>query len=111
MNRCYWCNKELLDNEIALDHYFPRRYGGKLKDNLVISCKSCNSSKHSNFWFKKDNKTKKYKKPKQLLKFEKTEDGHELAIITTIFIIKGKYKKIKNEMYEKYGKEIQEYLA
>ncbi len=40
---CNYCGA--LDN-LALDHIFPRKYGGEDNaDNLIFACRSCNSSK------------------------------------------------------------------
>ena len=40
------CNYCGLSENLALDHIFPQRFGGKDEaDNLICACKSCNSSK------------------------------------------------------------------
>lgn len=42
---CYWCGKKA--EKIELDHYVPISKGGSNSvDNLVVSCKKCNRSKH-----------------------------------------------------------------
>lgn len=42
-NKCSYCG--VTDN-LALDHIFPQKFGGKdAGDNLVYACRSCNSSK------------------------------------------------------------------
>lgn len=44
---CYWCGARNL-KRITIDHYIPLSRGGKHEvGNLVIACKSCNSSKHA----------------------------------------------------------------
>ena len=41
--RCSYCGAT---NDLALDHIFPQKYGGKdAGDNLIYACRSCNSSK------------------------------------------------------------------
>ena len=44
-NRCYWCGKELKEDEITLDHLLELGNGGKKYSikNLVISCEQCNN--------------------------------------------------------------------
>ncbi len=40
------CNYCGATHELALDHIFPQKYGGKdVADNLIFACKTCNSSK------------------------------------------------------------------
>lgn len=40
---CNYCGSH---NGLALDHIFPKRFGGKDNaDNLILACKACNSSK------------------------------------------------------------------
>lgn len=47
--KCFYCAKDLLIEEITLDHVIPMSRGGShKKENLRISCKECN--------LKKDNK-------------------------------------------------------
>ncbi len=42
-NRCSYCGST--DN-LAIDHIFPQKYGGKdVGDNLIRACSTCNSSK------------------------------------------------------------------
>ncbi len=46
--RCYYCNKKIAYKEITMDHLVPLARGGRSsKDNLVPSCKECNTKKHS----------------------------------------------------------------
>jgi hypothetical protein len=41
--KCSYCGNT---NNLALDHIFPQRLGGKdVGDNLIYACRSCNSSK------------------------------------------------------------------
>jgi len=103
---CYWCNQET--NKIHVDHYFPKRFGGTNNTtNLVRSCPDCNLSKNRNFWFKNEkNEILKFNKPKQFVKIEETTEGHRLAIVTTVYIIKKRYKKIIPKLYRKFGQEI-----
>ena len=44
---CCYCGKEITDKEdLTLDHIVPLSKGGEdAKDNLVVSCKACNSEK------------------------------------------------------------------
>lgn len=45
-NFCWYCGKELPPSELTIDHVFPRSKGGKNNmDNIIMACKSCNSSK------------------------------------------------------------------
>ena len=45
-NKCYWCNSEIENNKLHLDHYIPISLGGKSnKENIVVSCSKCNQSK------------------------------------------------------------------
>ncbi len=42
-NKCSYCGST---ENLALDHIFPRKMGGKdAGDNLIYACRSCNSSK------------------------------------------------------------------
>ena len=41
-----FCNYCGCSEKLSLDHIFPRKFGGKDDaDNLILACKSCNSSK------------------------------------------------------------------
>ena len=41
--KCSYCGSI---NDLALDHIFPKKFGGKdVGDNLIYACRSCNSSK------------------------------------------------------------------
>ncbi len=41
--KCSYCGSE---SNLALDHLFPQKFGGKdTGDNLIYACKTCNSSK------------------------------------------------------------------
>jgi len=45
---CFYCKKELCEKEVAIDHVKPySKHGETSLDNLVVSCKSCNSKKHT----------------------------------------------------------------
>ena len=48
-NFCWYCGKEVESkSELTADHIFPRSKGGESSmDNLVLVCKSCNSSKNN----------------------------------------------------------------
>jgi hypothetical protein len=105
-NNCFWCDEKLI--AIDKDHIIPRKWGGGSgKSNLVKSCPRCNRSKNKNFWAKnKEGIVEKYKIPKQFLSFKTTKENHKLAVLTTVFIIKARYKKIKPNIYEEYGLQI-----
>jgi len=49
--KCYWCNKKLnknIDNGYHIDHYVPLSKGGQhTKNNIVISCPTCNLRKNA----------------------------------------------------------------
>lgn len=43
---CYYCKKSFPRNEITMDHMYPRSTGGPtIPQNLIPSCKGCNSKK------------------------------------------------------------------
>jgi len=43
---CYHCGKKFAPQEITMDHQVPLARGGKTgKNNIVASCKICNSQK------------------------------------------------------------------
>lgn len=43
---CWYCGREMPPSELTKDHVFPRRKGGgNDMDNIIMVCKSCNSSK------------------------------------------------------------------
>ena len=45
-NHCWYCGKELPMSQLTRDHVFPRSKGGcNDMDNIIMVCKSCNSSK------------------------------------------------------------------
>lgn len=45
-NYCWYCGKEMPPSELTKDHVFPRIKGGKdCLDNIIMVCKTCNSSK------------------------------------------------------------------
>lgn len=44
--RCHWCGKELEYSEETLDHVIPLSRGGADRfENVVLSCKPCNSDR------------------------------------------------------------------
>lgn len=46
--RCLYCGIGLLESEVTVDHVVPiTRGGSNWSDNLVVCCKSCNSSKNN----------------------------------------------------------------
>lgn len=45
-NFCWYCGKEMDPKELTIDHVFSRSKGGDNDmDNIIMVCKSCNSSK------------------------------------------------------------------
>ncbi len=43
---CYFCKKKFSKTQLTMDHLIPLVRGGKsIKNNIVVSCKSCNSQK------------------------------------------------------------------
>ncbi len=43
---CYYCSKQYKAKELTMDHVVPLSRGGRsTKDNLVMSCKECNTKK------------------------------------------------------------------
>ena len=43
---CYHCGKTFSSKELTMDHLVPLVRGGKTgKNNIVVSCKKCNSQK------------------------------------------------------------------
>ena len=45
-NFCWYCGKEMEPSELTKDHVFPRAKGGVDNlDNIIMVCKTCNSSK------------------------------------------------------------------
>jgi len=45
-NYCWYCGKEVVPTKLTKDHVFPRSKGGDNDmDNIIMVCKSCNSSK------------------------------------------------------------------
>lgn len=44
--KCYYCEKKVAYKNITMDHLVPIARGGRsTKDNLVPSCKECNTQK------------------------------------------------------------------
>lgn len=48
--RCYWCEKELLEEELTLDHVKELSNSGDKYElsNLVLSCEECNNLRSNN---------------------------------------------------------------
>ncbi|MBQ0056705.1 MAG: HNH endonuclease [Bacteroidales bacterium] len=45
-NYCWYCGKEMDSSKLTKDHVFPRSKGGDNDmDNIIMVCKTCNSSK------------------------------------------------------------------
>ena len=45
---CYHCHKKFSIEELTMDHLIPIVRGGRTgKNNVVVSCKTCNSKKSS----------------------------------------------------------------
>lgn len=45
---CYYCGKKFKFKQLTMDHLVPLARGGRsTKDNLVPSCKKCNTKKQS----------------------------------------------------------------
>jgi 5-methylcytosine-specific restriction endonuclease McrA len=45
-NRCQYCGRTFLREQLNLDHVIPRHYGGKTTwENIVCSCIACNTHK------------------------------------------------------------------
>jgi 5-methylcytosine-specific restriction endonuclease McrA len=44
--RCVYCDEDLTDQEIHLDHVIPESQGGPTHfDNLQVTCRRCNTAK------------------------------------------------------------------
>ena len=45
-NYCWYCGKDMEPSKLTTDHVFPRSKGGANDmDNIIMVCKTCNSSK------------------------------------------------------------------
>ncbi len=43
---CWWCAKDLKEDEMTIEHLLPRSSGGTNSwENLRLSCKQCNNSR------------------------------------------------------------------
>ena len=43
---CVYCDEDLIDQEIHLDHVIPESQGGPTTvDNLQVTCRKCNTAK------------------------------------------------------------------
>jgi len=46
--KCFYCNCSLKHKEYQIDHFYPKSIGGKtVIDNLVATCKWCNTMKNA----------------------------------------------------------------
>ena len=46
LGRCHWCGKQFTAEELTMDHIVPVTRGGKAsRNNVVPSCRECNSRK------------------------------------------------------------------
>jgi 5-methylcytosine-specific restriction endonuclease McrA len=44
--RCVYCDEDLTNSEVHLDHVIPESQGGPTTyDNLQVTCRKCNTSK------------------------------------------------------------------
>ena len=51
-NTCQYCGKSFSFKDLTLDHVIPKSKGGlKTWENIVASCKKCNSLKGNNYLF------------------------------------------------------------
>ena len=45
---CYYCEERFASEELTMDHKVPLARGGRsTKSNVVVACKTCNTSKKS----------------------------------------------------------------
>lgn len=50
-SRCWWCDVELLETEITLDHLIPKSRGGSNSyENLRLACRKCNGSRGNSLY-------------------------------------------------------------
>lgn len=48
---CQYCNKQLVETDIQIDHVVPFCCGGSKESwNLVVSCRACNITKRDKVW-------------------------------------------------------------
>jgi 5-methylcytosine-specific restriction endonuclease McrA len=56
-SQCFWCGKELEENEQTIDHLMPQSRGGSNSlENLRISCFPCNNSRGNSLFPPKQNR-------------------------------------------------------
>ena len=59
---CYYCREKKKRAELTMDHIVPLARGGRsVKNNLVVTCKECNSKKKSLLPFEWDEYVQKKK--------------------------------------------------
>lgn len=125
--KCYYCGKPLQEGESTLDHMYPLDQGGPtIPNNMVPSCRKCNSEKsnmtcdqYREYTVIEDRRRKRYIKRKicEMHEILRQKQIYQLppdwvteiklyTVIVEMFFdenFKGtKYKAIK-EFYEKYG--------
>lgn len=123
-NVCEYCGKTFLDEDMTLDHMIPQERGGPtITNNLVPSCRECNSKK-SNMtaeqYIKYKNlsgteKKKYFESFKEYVKCMKKNDllelpddwisKKEVSEILVRFDFSQEYKKSKYRKVEKFYKE------
>jgi len=83
-NKCAYCGKEAI---LTQDHFIPQENDGEYTHNNIIpSCKSCNSSKHQKNFFEWYPKYKYYSKTREnkILKFLDYKNGvQQLELVET----------------------------
>lgn len=84
-NKCYYCQKEVNENEITIDHLYPRHFGGiTIPNNLEPSCPICNVNKsdmnEKEFiqWKKLDDKQKQKRFYREKINLKKASNGIDL---------------------------------
>ncbi|WP_223926829.1 HNH endonuclease [Prevotella lacticifex] len=67
-NFCWYCGKEMPPSKLTIDHVFPRNKGGNNDmDNIIMVCKTCNSSKGNMDLFEWYSKVQKHWPPLNIL--------------------------------------------
>ncbi|NQZ14642.1 MAG: HNH endonuclease [Alphaproteobacteria bacterium] len=73
---CQYCTKPFKTNQLTFDHVIPRSRGGKTSwDNIVASCKPCNTRKGAKMPHECD--MHPFKEPKQPSIYELQETGRK----------------------------------
>ncbi len=63
--KCYYCEREVLPQELFMDHIVPVIRGGKsAKNNIVPACKECNNKKKHSLPMEWEGYLKRLKKEK-----------------------------------------------